>query len=148
MYFQSHKTPGSLTDSPFLNRNMPHRSSMIPSSPVTSRASTTSPLASRRFLHYQNPPPNVLSSLQQILHQYPPQHNSIIKEEDEPRSISISEASVTTTIERVSSGVSTSATTTPNSSKLPKFSPQLDRAKKTGVSWLNKLRLNYKKPNN
>ena len=128
---------------------------MIPSSPATSRSSTTSPLAPRRFMHYQQPSQtNVLSSLQQVLHQYPTHHEQTIKEEAEPRSIYVSEASVATTIERSTAPISSSAastsahTTTPNSSRLPKLSPQFERAKKAGSNWLSKLRINHRRSTN
>ena len=125
---------------------------MVPSSPATSRSSTTSPLAPRRFMHYQQPQATVLSSLQQVLHQYPPHHEQTIKEEDEPRSISVSEASVATTIERSSALISgapnTTQTNASNSSRLPKLSPQFERAKKAGTSWLSKLRLNHRRSAN
>uniref|UniRef100_A0AC34F4G3 Uncharacterized protein n=1 Tax=Panagrolaimus sp. ES5 TaxID=591445 RepID=A0AC34F4G3_9BILA len=84
----------------------------------------------------------------------PTHHEQTIKEEDEPRSISVSEASVATTIERSSAPMSSSAasttaqTITPNSSRLPKLSPQFERTKKAGNSWLSKLRLNHRKTTN
>jgi hypothetical protein len=144
-------SPSTLTENAYHNRSG-IRQNIASASPATSsRSSTTSPLAPRRFMHYQQQPPNVLSSLQQVLHQYPAHHEQTIKEEDEPRSISVSEASVATTIERSSapmssSGASTTAQTiTPNSSRLPKLSPQFERTKKAGTSWLSKLRLNHRK---
>uniref|UniRef100_A0AC34RJG8 Uncharacterized protein n=1 Tax=Panagrolaimus sp. JU765 TaxID=591449 RepID=A0AC34RJG8_9BILA len=139
------KSPVSLTDSPFLQRNNGLRSNQIPPSPSSSRSTTTSPLASRRYFNYQNQPPNVLTSLQQMLHQYPSQHEQTIKEEDEPRSISISEASVATTIEKVLPSRTDNGSRMASSSKLPKLSPHQDRAKKAGSSWLSKFRLNNKK---
>uniref|UniRef100_A0A914Y0I4 Uncharacterized protein n=1 Tax=Panagrolaimus superbus TaxID=310955 RepID=A0A914Y0I4_9BILA len=143
-------SPSTLTENAYHSRSG-IRQNIVSSSPATSRSSTTSPLAPRRFMHYQQQQPNVLNSLQQVLHQYPAHHEQTIKEEDEPRSISVSEASVATTIERSSAPMSSSAasttaqTITPNSSRLPKLSPQFERTKKAGTSWLSKLRLNHRK---
>ena len=57
----------------------------------------------------------------------------------------MSEVSATTTIDR--SAATTSHTTNSGvaSSRLPKPSLQIERAKKAGTSWLSKLRLNSKK---